>query len=52
MPDEVVRNSNSAVPYIWLVWDNKHKGPTEFDWIGHNRDELEKFGDYPDDHLQ
>ena len=51
LPSEVSRNTNSAVPYIWLVWDNKHKGPTEFDWIGHDRDKLEKFGDYPEDNM-
>ena len=43
---EVSRKGSTAVDYTWIIWDKRHKGPTEFNWLAPQRFKLEKDEDY------
>lgn len=38
--------ASSATAYCWILWECRHSGPTQLEWIAPCRTRLERHGDY------
>lgn len=45
--DGQIKTPSTATAYCWILWTVVPVGATTFDWIGRNRREFERPGDYP-----